>query len=72
LVFCQLNIDAFVISNSWYSKVAKERGNKFSPRETRSTKKKKRTGGLLSFSPPNQAENARREKMEQEKKMQER
>jgi len=61
-------------------KAAKDRENKFSPRLTRSAKKKKLQNlsdeqpkeGLLVFSPPNQAENARRQKMEFEKKLQKR
>mmetsp|Transcript_27134 Transcript_27134/g.59712 ORF Transcript_27134/g.59712 Transcript_27134/m.59712 type:complete len:981 (+) Transcript_27134:43-2985(+) len=61
-----------------YWKVAKERGNKHSPRETRSARKKKaerkanKNDGLLLFSPPNQIANARKEKMELEKKSRER
>lgn len=61
-------------------KAAKARGDKFSPRLTRSAKKKKLQTlndqqpreGLLVFSPPDQAENARRQKMEFEKKLQKR
>ena len=61
-------------------KAAKDRRNKFSPRLTRSAKKKKLQTlnddqpkeGLLVFSPPNQAENARRQKMEFEKKLKKR
>ena len=52
----------------------------FSPPETRSAKKKRLqtqfmqggAGALFTFSPPNQAENARREKEEIERKEQER
>ncbi len=73
------NAGAAVMSPTPYWKVAKERGNKFSPPLTRSAKKKKArhsngqpNGGVLLFSPPNQAENARREKMEREKKTRER
>lgn len=63
---------------------SKERANKFSPPVTRSAKKKKlqrdfvstaetkQKDGVLWFSPPDQAENARREKLEREKKFQER
>ena len=55
------------------------RGNKFSPPLTRSAKKKKAqrsneqpNGGVMLFSPPNQAENARRETMERDRKTRER
>ncbi len=61
-------------------KVDKDRGNKFSPRLTRSAKKKRlqklndqqQKDGVLLFSPPDQAENARREKMNRERRVQER
>ena len=61
-------------------KVDKDRENKFSPRLTRSAKKKKlqklsdqpQKDGVLLFSPPNQADNARRENMNRERRLQER
>ena len=69
-----------------YWKVAKERGGLHSPRQTRASKKQKTAGrkldfcpidseqreGLMVFSPPNQAANAQREKMEIERKTRER
>lgn len=74
-----------VLSPTPYWKVAKERGDVHSPRETRAAKKRK-TGrtlnfdtidmpqreGLMMFSPPNQAANAERERIELERKTKER
>jgi hypothetical protein len=69
-----------------YWKVAMERGGAHSPRETRAAKKR-RTGrsfckngtgssndrqGLMVFSPPDQAANAKREKTELERQIRER
>lgn len=67
-----------MMSPTPYWKVARDRGNKHSPRLTRSAKKKVQQSttnhedGVMLFSPPNQAANAKREKMELEKKTRER
>eukprot|EP00934_Nitzschia_sp_Nitz4_P003577 Nitzschia sp. Nitz4//scaffold7_size249615//46813//49980//NITZ4_001150-RA/size249615-processed-gene-0.180-mRNA-1//-1//CDS//3329558361//3567//frame0 len=66
-----------------YWKVAKDRGGANTPPETRSSKKRKHTGGtkldfalansregLMIFSPPDQEENARREREEIQRKEQ--
>ena len=52
--------------------MAKDRGDIHSPPETRSTKKNKSRESLLLFSPPNQAANARREKLLMNRKEKER
>mmetsp|Transcript_12373 Transcript_12373/g.14180 ORF Transcript_12373/g.14180 Transcript_12373/m.14180 type:complete len:1066 (-) Transcript_12373:200-3397(-) len=96
------DVECLMLSPTPYWKVAKERGDIHSPRETRSAKKKKNSKNdtsralnfdsvvartavedgslnktedrddLLLFSPPNQTANARREKMDLERKTKER
>jgi hypothetical protein len=80
------NDENLIQSPTPYWKVAKERGGLHSPPETRASKKQKTDGrkldfdrsdsakreGLMVFSPPNQSANAKREKMQIERKTKER